>query len=382
VTGYLDRLVARASGASPSRIRPRRPAGYDPAGPYEPADLLYDEPAVRGDEPIGLRDEPVAGDDHLGGRGVEPTGRQDKPTERRGEPAARSPLIELRLDKYHQADPWRVPAAAETGGVPGPDVRGDRLSRPSFVGRTTSPGTGDSSSVEVALPPPAEPAAGTLVESWGHDGPEPEASQSALGFGSKRPAAPALAPGQVGKRGPVATTPGAVPATAAAGGETASGPSAATRVHQPLDHADQQPALDGQTPKPRAPADPAPGSRASAPRPRVATPNLPARGPTESASPPPGPDAPDWLPAQASDYVRYGWPGPHAEPGRRPERPGERHPDQEGASGEPEPAITVVDVTIGRIEIRPAPAQRPEPRRREQAEPPLSLHDYLEKRRR
>lgn len=70
--------------------------------------------------------------------------------------------------------------------------------------------------------------------------------------------------------------------------------------------------------------------------------------------------------------------GPHPAP-LRPLLPAA---DRRAVSARPEPAVAepVVHVTIGRIEVRAAPAPRPPARERHAARPPVDLDEYLQQR--
>jgi hypothetical protein len=317
--GYLDRLAARARGAV-AGVRPRVPGRFEPPRAADVPDLEVVEETAAGS--AWPTPQPAPDGPPRSGRSQVVAGA--------GVAAAPRP------SRAERADPWDGPRTGTLGPAAGQATESarpvDRIADPARAVERTAPPAGQpaprrEAARRAAAPPPAleapaDPLAVTPVPSWVED--RPAATPPAHGAPPER---------VDGNAPPAAPPPRAVARRAA------------------------------------MPAEPAPP--ASAPRDAAAAwagpvPQAPVEAPAPTAAPRVE-RAPDRPPEVALREVTV-----------RPEVTG---PAPAPVAAETAAEVPVIEVTIGRVEVRAAPG-RDHPRRRASGRerPPMPLDEYLRRR--
>lgn len=344
MSGYLDHVLARAFGVGPV-LRPRLRSRFEPAvaGPADLAVWPESTNAPPAEVPApGPADGPARHQPDPRPRAVPGSAPEPRPGRRQ----ARTPAVPLAVAAPEPS------GAAQTAGPFGskePDTErtsGDQLATDPTPGRP---------SVPTAVGPPARlPSAAVSV------GPVTRGTVSRPVAGPPEPGEPAPARRPVRRASPLDGEPSPVPA----------GPPV------PIG-----PLMTAGPPVPAASPDVA-DAPAAAGRPAVAGPPEPAESPARAGPPaadPAGPPAVARASTGADPTDVTGGPlgGLLAIPGPVAAAP-------TGAARRPSPSLDVapvVNVTIGRVEVRPPPAPPPPPPPVRATGPrPLSLDEYLERR--
>jgi hypothetical protein len=377
--GYLDHVLARAFGPGPV-LRPRPRSRFEPvfAGPADPLAWPEDPATQAAAREPAMAEGPALSDPDPGPmpRAVPGSAPDPKP----GHGRARAPEVPPVV---------AGPEPSQDGHAPDPfGIKEPATERPSSdqpPANLTAPRTRAAASRTTARPPSAAHAV----------------SQTTRGPGTRPPADPLKPEGLVaGRRPQPAAPPDRFPGRAPA---EPAGPAAVIAA------AHRQPSLPAASRQARragaSPGEPSPvPSRAPVPEAPVPVAPRDTAGPLDVAGPPvssgsPGaaepsarPVPPDVgrrpTPVTPSATARPPWlagPPVVTAPPATPGPLAAALPDKDrrySPTGEVAPAPPVVNVTIGRVEVRPPPAPPPPPPAPAPGPRPLSLGEYLERRNR